>query len=146
MNKTGYRIGPGAASILLVIVVVSMSILGIMALSESKNELRLSEKNAQFVKEKGRMETEAIRTLAHLDEILFTARKHADTYEEYIEYIKGAIPNGVALEEDFLSWTEGSINNRSLYLKIRILPLESSVRYEWTEHRLMSAQDMSKDG
>ena len=85
MNKTGYRIGPGAASILLVIVVVSMSILGIIALSESKSEVRLSEKNALFVEDKSRLEAEAVQTLALLDEILLKARENADTNEAYFE-------------------------------------------------------------
>lgn len=145
MNKTGYRIGPGAASILLVIVVVSMSILGILALSESKSEVRLSEKNALFVEEKSRLEAEAVQTLALLDAILLKARENADTNEAYFEYIYNEIPGCVSVEDDCLSWTQGSIHNRTLYLKIKVLPIESSVRYEWLQHRLVSAADSSSD-
>ena len=145
MNKTGYRIGPGAASILLVIVVVSMSILGILALSESKSEVRLSEKNALFVEDKSRLEAEAVQTLALLDAILLKARENAGTNEAYFEYIYNEIPGSVSAEDDCLSWTQGSIHNRTLYLKIKVLPIESSVRYEWLQHRLVSAADSSSD-
>lgn len=136
--KTSYRIGPGAASILLVIVVVSMSILGLLALSEARNEARLSEKNAAYVKEKSQTETNAEKTLMHLDEILVSARKNTDNNDEYLEYIKKALPGGMTMEGDLLSWTQAGGGAKSLLITIRILPTESPVRFEWTRREIIS--------
>lgn len=136
--KTSYRIGPGAASILLVIVVVSMSILGLLALSEARNEARLSEKNAAYVKEKSQTETNAEKTLMHLDEILVSARKTTGNNDEYFEYINKALPDGMTMENDLISWTEGGESAKSLFVTLRILPYESPVRFEWTRREIIS--------
>lgn len=136
--KASYRIGPGAASILMVIVVVSMAILGLLALSEAQNEARLSEKNAAFVKEKAHAETLAEKTLMQLDEILVSARKNTDNNDEYLEYIKKALPGGMTMEGDLLSWTQAGGGAKSLLITIRILPTESPVRFEWIRRQMIS--------
>ncbi len=136
--KAPYRIGPGAASILMVIVVVSMAILGLLALSEAQNEARLSEKNAAFVKEKAQTEAEAEKTLMQLDEILVSARKNTDNNDEYFEYINSVLPDGMTMEDNLISWTEGGQSAKSLLVTLRILPMESPVRFEWIRRQMIS--------
>lgn len=141
MNSNRFRPGPGAASILLVVVVVSMSILGVMALMQAKNEQTLSEKTALFVSLKSDLEAGAQKTLMLLDEILLNAGQNTETGDEYFQYIKEAIPDSVTMEDDFLFWTEGGVNGKTLFLKIRIFPPDSRTRFEWQEHRLISTDD-----
>ncbi|MFQ9447246.1 MAG: hypothetical protein ACLR4A_07780 [Christensenellales bacterium] len=42
MNQREYRIGPGAASLMLLVVVLSMSVLGMLALMSARSDENLS--------------------------------------------------------------------------------------------------------
>ena len=48
MNQREYRIGPGAASLMLLVVVLSMSVLGMLALMSARSDENLSLRSASF--------------------------------------------------------------------------------------------------
>ena len=47
MNQREYRIGPGAASLMLLVVVLSMSVLGMLALMSARSDENLSLRTRQ---------------------------------------------------------------------------------------------------
>lgn len=47
MNQREYRIGPGAASLMLLVVVLSMSVLGMLALMSARSDENLSLRSAE---------------------------------------------------------------------------------------------------
>ena len=134
MNKYGFRIGPGAASIILVIVVVTMSILGVLALSEAKTEKTLSEKSTQFVKEANLLEYNAQFTVMKLDEIISSARGQSD----FLSYIKETIPENVSMTEDRLSFETSLDGSKFLEITIRILPDTEDERFEYVSRRIFT--------
>ena len=134
MNKYGFRIGPGAASIILVIVVVTMSILGVLALSEAKTEKTLSEKSTQFVKEANLLEYNAQFTVMQLDEIISSARGQSD----FLSYIKETIPENVSMTEDRLSFETSLDGSKFLEITIRILPDTEDERFEYVSRRIFT--------
>ena len=134
MNKYGFRIGPGAASIILVIVVVTMSILGVLALSEAKTEKTLSEKSTQFVKEANLLEYNAQFTVMQLDEIISSAREQSD----FLSYIKETIPENVSMMEDRLSFETSLDGSKFLEITIRILPDTEDERFEYVSRRIFT--------
>ena len=134
MNKYGFRIGPGAASIILVIVVVTMSILGVLALSEAKTEKTLSEKSTQFVKEANLLEYNAQFTVMQLDEIISSAREQSD----FLSYTKETIPENVSMTEDRLSFETSLDGSKFLEITIRILPDTEDERFEYVSRRIFT--------
>ena len=46
-RKSNVSLGPGASSLILIFVVLSMAVLGMLSLMTSQNDLRLSERNVQ---------------------------------------------------------------------------------------------------
>ena len=49
MNKSRISFGPGAASLILIVVILSMSVLGILALMNARSDSRLSARSVQVV-------------------------------------------------------------------------------------------------
>ena len=47
MERKGFRIGPGAASLLLLAVVLSMSALGLLALYSARSDAQMSERSLE---------------------------------------------------------------------------------------------------
>ncbi len=50
MNQREYRIGPGAASLMLLVVVLSMSVLGMLALMSARSDENLSLRSAEVAR------------------------------------------------------------------------------------------------
>ena len=133
MNRFGLRIGPGAASIILVIVVVSMTILGVLALSEAGQESVLADKSADRFEESARLEHEEQLTIMQLDEIFCRAEKETD----FLKYIKENLPQDVQMKEHLVSF-EKSLGAKTLSVTLKILPPGESERFIYIERRLLS--------
>ena len=73
MSQREYRIGPGAASLMLLVVVLSMCVLGVLALMGSRSDEGLSLRSIQVAQEVARLNVQAERSLADLDEKLEAA-------------------------------------------------------------------------
>ena len=69
MNRRESRVsfGPGVASLILIVVILSMSVLGILALMNARNDIKLSDRAAQVVQAGYALNAEAERRLATLD-------------------------------------------------------------------------------
>lgn len=136
MNPRKFRIGPGAASLMLLAVVLSMSVLGALALVSARNDLRLSNRRAAVIEQVYHLNDCAERRLMALDEIL--ARIEASTEEEYLAAVRGALPEDMALTDRTIRWTEQSQDGRSLSCAVTLQPLGEFPRAVWTEHRLIT--------
>ena len=128
MRDREYRIGPGAVSLLLVVVVVSMSALGLLALISARGDYRLSEKAAEVILSEYEAAAEAERAFAELDALLMNSRAAADD-AEYLSMIEEALPGKMTLSGRIVSWEEGSEGGRVLLCEAEILPMDSAERY-----------------
>ena len=129
MRDREYRIGPGAVSLLLVVVVVSMSVLGLLALISSRGDYRLTERATQFVAAGYHAEAEAEYSLAALDEILADCAKAAADDESYLNSVAAALPEKMSVDGRLISWEEESDGGRTLICEVEILPLGAEVRF-----------------
>ena len=77
MSQREYRIGPGAASLMLLVVVLSMCVLGVLALMGARSDEGLSLRSIQVAQEVARLNVQAERSLADLDEKLKAASETA---------------------------------------------------------------------
>lgn len=73
MNQREYRIGPGAASLMLLVVVLSMSVLGMLALMSARSDENLSRAAAEVARQVAELNVSAERSLAELDDALAKA-------------------------------------------------------------------------
>lgn len=72
-NNIRSRINSGGALVILVILVVAMSIFAILAVQSSLNEKKLSTKTDESIRTYYRMDAEAERVYAKIDEIIKTS-------------------------------------------------------------------------
>lgn len=113
-----YHIGPGAASLMLIAVVLAMSILALLSVMSARNDRNLSLRAAQVTQEIYALNARAERSLAELDAAL-----------------KGgtALPEGMTRDGDAVYWDETTDSGRTLHCGVSV---SSEGAPEWIEHRL----------
>ena len=68
-QKSRISFGPGAASLILIVVLLSMSVLGMLALMNARSDSRLSRRSVQVAQAGYALNAEAEAQLAKLDAI-----------------------------------------------------------------------------
>lgn len=145
MKQRNYRIGPGAASLLLVVVIVSMSVLGLLALISARNDYKLTQRAAEFTVAEYTASAQAERTLALLDGILLSSREDTQDDEEYLRVLAEVLPEGLTLSGRIVSWEESSDSGRTLMCAVEMLPLTEKKRFSWKTHAFVSVADETGD-
>lgn len=133
MNHRRFNIGPGAASLILIIIVLSMSTLGILTLMNARSDYSLSERSLAVAQSVYALNEQAENHLAQLDAILKSASDEAEP-SAYLDKVAQALPEGMTLDDDCVFWTEADEEGRELFCKVRIG--QDAGRSLWAEHRL----------
>lgn len=136
--KRDFHIGPGAASLILIVVILAMSVLSILALTNARNDERLSVRADNVVMSIGELNLKAERSLAKLDSILKYAGKTTIDDENYLRAISEALPENMNYADGIVSWDEEDEENRVLRCAVQITSRGSRERYIWQEHRILS--------
>ncbi len=136
MNTKSWKVGPGAVSMLLMLVVVSMSVLGALALLSAKDAERLSDRAAEVAQIAAELDVRAEMTLSRLDALAARCAAEAENEEDYLERIAAALPEGTALEDRRIIWTE-RLGGRALECAAEIAAPGAFPRLEWHTHRLV---------
>lgn len=143
MKHREYRIGPGAASLLLVVVVVSMSVLGLLALMNARGDQKLTERGVQFTQAEYEASTQAERRLAELDGVLARCAQRAASDEEYKSFVHKELPDGMKMEGNTVSWIQETEYGRILNCAVEVSPLEAQARYMWKRHVFVAPEGAS---
>lgn len=139
MNRRNMHIGPGAASLMLIVVVLSMSVLGILTLANAQNDIRLSIRSKAVIEEIYRLNEAAERSMAELDAAALKAEQASVDEESYLAAIAAALPEGMRLGEDgAVSWTEQGADGRSLACTAVLNRRGAFPRLDWTRRHLMT--------
>lgn len=136
-RKSRVAFGPGAASLIVIMVVLSMSVLGMLALMNARNEARLSRRAMDVTEQVYALNNQAERDLARLDAVV---RTYDLPSQGGLDTLLRNLPQGMRYHDDVVSWeiTDGV---RTLSLQARILPYSSDVRVEWLSHVLTAVTD-----
>ena len=141
MRKTSLiSFGPGAASLILIVVILSMSVLGMLSLMSARADLNLTERSARVIEAVYELNTRAERRLASLDGIAVICGGRAQDDEDYLRLIGENLPIDMSMSEREISWTE-SDGLRELSCSVKVLPLNSGRRLEWTKHTLTAVTE-----
>lgn len=136
MKRRDVHIGPGAPSLLLVVVAVGMSILGLLALMSARSDARLAERSRRFAEAEYQTAARAERTLAGLDAVLLDCAGE----EDYLEAVYERLPEDMDMEDSVVSWTEAGEMGRSLYCAVELAAPGETPRYQWVEHSFQAPE------
>ncbi len=139
-RKSNISFGPGAASLILIVVILSMSVLGMLALMNARNDDRLSGRSIDVIEAGYKLNEQAELHFAQLDGVAATCAAVSDSDEVYLTAIRGLLPAGMLLDGRKVSWTE-SDGLRTLACAAELMPMGGEKRLEWREHRLTAVTE-----
>ncbi len=139
-KKSMISFGPGASSLILIFVVLALSILGMLSLMNSRNDIRLSERSVQVTQAVYALQTAAEEKRAALDALLCQAKEEADDDEAYFSAIQAGLPEDVEWDEGVLSWEETD-GFRSIYCALETQPLNAEERTRWIHFELTAVTE-----
>lgn len=134
MKDREYHIGPGAVSLLLVIVVVSMSVLGLLSLISARGDYKLTERAVTLAVAENTASAQSEADLAALDALLAGAEADAQDEEDYLARVGASLPENMCLNERVVSWEQASPGGRTLYCEAEIAPMGELPRVGWKMH------------
>ncbi len=137
MKKTRIAAGPGASSLILIAVVLSLCVLGALTMISARNDDALSIRSIDTAVRDHQLFNQGEENLAMLDAILVRCRETGTDEEAYLAAVEELLPEGFTMEENQISWREQD-GERILNCAIRVLPLSENRRFEWTLHTLVT--------
>lgn len=135
MNRQKIAAGPGASSLILIAVMLSLTILAALTMISARNDESLSDRSVETARQIYELSARGEASLAKLDQVLNEARRTAGDDTEYLTALADSLPEGMRLEEDQVFWTEQS-EDRHINCGVRVLPMSENRRYEWTLHSI----------
>lgn len=139
-HKNSLSFGPGAASLILIVVILSMSVLGMLALMNARNDARLSERSTAVVIAGYELNDRAERRFAALDGVAAQCAAASDADEAYLAAVKGLLPEGMLMDGRIVSWEETD-GLRTLNCAVEVMPLGDGERLVWRDHRLTAVTE-----
>lgn len=135
MKQRKIALGPGAASLILIIVALSMCVLCMLTYISAKNDLSLSVRSADMIQQVYALNDRSEQTLATLDEVLAGCAAQAADGDAYMTLVRQSLPEGMDMEDDLISWAEDE-DDRVLMCAVRLAPWGETPRMTWAQHAL----------
>ena len=135
MNNKKIALGPGAASLILIVVVLSLCMLAMLTQIGARNDYNLASRSVEMIGRVYDISANSEERLAELDTILVRCQKETSDKEAYLAMIEENLPEGMVIDEDKVTWTE-PLDNRTLTCTVRILDPGTMPRTEWIAHKL----------
>ena len=142
MNRQGqdFQIGPGAASLLLIAVVLCMGVLGALSLVSARGDAQLTERSQSMAESAGQLNVRSEESYAQLDALLVEL-SGAEDDEAYLAALAQRLPMGATLDGRTIYWEEAAEDGRRIACAIEVAPLGEFPRARWSEHRLWTELD-----
>lgn len=140
--RRGSRVsfGPGAASLILIVVILSLSVLGILALMNARNDSQLSRRSVEVVAAGYALNDRAEHALASLDAVAANCAAVSADDAEYAESVRKNLPDGMLMDGRTIEWSETD-GLRTLECAVELLPMGGEVRLQWQTHRLTAVTE-----
>lgn len=135
MKHRKIALGPGAASLILIIVTLSMCVLCMLTYISARDALSLSSRSAEMIQQVYSLNDQSERSLAALDATLAACAAQAHDQEEYLSLVEQSLPEPMSMEENTVVWTETQ-GERALMCAARLAPWGETPRLSWAQHAL----------
>lgn len=132
--------GPGAASLILIVVVLSMSVLGVLSLMNAHNDERLVARNVEVTQSVMALNSRAERALANLDTIVAKCAALSDGDGDYELNVRSHLPSGMQMNGREIFWEETD-GYRMLDCAVELMSLGEAERLRWLTHRLTAVTE-----
>ena len=136
MSKRKVALGPGAASLILIVVVLSLCMMAMLTQISARSDYNLCTRSAEMVQRVYELNAQSEQKLAELDAVLASARKDAGNMDAYLARVEELLPDDMTLDEDRVTWTE-PLDNRNLECIVQLLPPGEKQRTKWISHKLV---------
>ena len=136
MNRKDYHIGPGAASLMLIVVVLSMSVLGVLAMMNARSDNRLSMRSAEVAEQVYALSSAAERSLAELDAVLVSCAQQAEDDAQWLALVQEALPSYMIIAGRTVRWSEETDEGRMMICAVELADFGETPRTRWTAHKL----------
>ncbi len=149
--KRKIALGPGAASLILIVVILSLCMLSMLMQIGSRNDLSLATRGTEMITNVYGLFSDSENRLAELDTFLVRCQKLAKDDASYRKLVKENLPEGFGysdgseITEDeaentaetasdiLISWQE-PLDRRVLTCKVKLLPYGETERTCWVSH------------
>ena len=135
MNKRKVALGPGAASLILIVVVLSLSMLAMLAQVGVRSDYSLAARSAEMITKVYELRDQSERRMAELDAIVVRCAKEQTDRQSFLELVGKSLPEGMTLEDDIVSWSE-PLDNRTMNCEVKILDPAGTPRTKWVNYKL----------
>ena len=142
MKRQKIAFGPGAASLMLIAVVLALSVLTVLTMISARNDEALSLRSVETRQEVYGLFARAERSLARLDAAV--ARAGKENPGDWLKAIGENLPEGMRMEGDRVFWEEQA-EDRMLECGIRLNAPGDGPRTAWILHRLGEADIWEND-
>ena len=139
-RRSNVAIGPGAASLILIVVILSMGALGMLALMNARNDARLSSRSTSVVVAGYELNDKAERKLAELDSAVAECAALSDGDDAFLTAVRGRLPEGMLMDGRMVTWSETD-GLRTLSCAVEVLPLGDGQRLAWRTHRMTAVTE-----
>ncbi|NLF26284.1 MAG: hypothetical protein GX592_00180 [Clostridiales bacterium] len=120
MSESKGRIGPGASTVLMILVVLLMTMLGVLSLISARGDMAMSARTQRMSTDYYNAQTEFGLWISELDNQLLALRREAGAdAEEYEALVSDALALDVGGEAEF---TAPVGETRALRVRVKILP------------------------
>ncbi len=138
--KNRIRIGPGAASLVLMVVILTMSVMMMLTLISARNDDRLTARGIRVTEEYYTLNAAAERRLASLDEILAEAGNGFISEDGFTSDAEEILPEGMYLRDGLICWDEQG-DDRVLHCAVRLSSESAESRFVWEKHAVTAMID-----
>ena len=135
MNKRKVALGPGAASLILIVVVLSLCMLAMLAQIGSRNDYSLASRSAEMITRVYQLHDKSERKMAELDAILVRCQKETTDMASYLAKVEESLPSDMTLDEDIVSWQE-PLDNRTMNCEVKLLEPGQKEQAKWVTYKL----------
>ena len=135
MSKRKIALGPGAASLILIVVVLSLCMLAMLAQIGSRNDYSLASRSAEMITRVYQLHDQSERKMAELDAILVRCQKETTDMASYLAKVEESLPSDMTLDEDIVSWQE-PLDNRTMNCEVKLLEPGQKERAKWVTYKL----------
>ena len=135
-KSSSLSFGPGASSLILIFVVLTMTVLGMLSLLSARNDRNLSKRSVQVVEAQYRLMVAAEEKRAEIDRILAECSHNNATAEAYYEAVALALPDDCQMDGSIITFSVKD-ESRTLLCKLSVNEPDSGYsRTEWQQHSL----------
>ena len=133
--KRKIALGPGAASLILIVVILSLCMLSMLMQIGSRNDLSLATRGTEMITNVYGLFSRSEQRLAELDTFLVRCQNMEKDDAAYRKLVKENLPEGFeyADDDDVISWHE-PLDRRVLTCKVKLLPIGENERTRWVSH------------